>query len=178
MKTVNIKLVEKVLGPIGGYCDRDEEFAKYDTYDWMDESDVKAIIRAEILPFFLQQNDHYKSEFKTSLSYYLTTNSYDLDGMLASLLIPSDTGGEPSFFFVWMWECFFGDESYEMPDFSDYQEKEDYYAAGIVMRPDLTDYYNDRREQDALAQQNYNNRKSTWVQFGEWWLEIKHSYKK
>ncbi len=126
MNTVNANYIDDIMGHLTEIDDYDTDF-DYTNIDSDDENIVKEIISSKLKPNFEEMSDDYKGRFKLSLSYFLTTNKLDFEGLFYSNLVSFAPPSEPKYFFAWMWEEFFGNESYELANPENYKEVDDIY---------------------------------------------------
>lgn len=125
MKTVNLYMLNDILTPLGGGADIDEQIFQYQNFNGNDKMSVKNIIAREIKPYYKKASQEYKTSFKRSLSYFLTTNAIDFGRLYDSCLIAFDHPANPRDLFVWIWEVLFPDTDYILENIHEYEEVED-----------------------------------------------------
>ena len=126
MKTVNPVTVDFLLLPMIGLADDDDEVKRYWNLSPDNEGAYREIIRERLKPEFDRLSSEDRDEAKTCLSYYLTKcGPAFFERLFDKYLLPFGNPRESRQFFVWLWEEYFGAESYVLPDWQDYQEVED-----------------------------------------------------
>lgn len=112
MITVNPVYIDEVLSPLIGGADHEDSIEIYGHYRPDEELDVKELAREVLLPEFLKQNVLLQRVTKDTLAYYLTyPGKINFESIFNSLLLPIETPKNARFFFQWIWEVFFPDES-------------------------------------------------------------------
>ncbi|RMG73592.1 MAG: hypothetical protein D6722_03515 [Bacteroidetes bacterium] len=127
MQKVNRYFLAQFLEPWIGLADDDDAYERYVHIDSNDEVQIKALAQAELRPVFSSKPIVFQEAAKRSLAYYLSTEVIDLDRVLGSCLLPIELPIDPKEFYEWIWEAFFPDESYHIPNPEDYVENPDIY---------------------------------------------------
>lgn len=127
MNKVNQAFLHDILIPLAGLADDDEQAEKYSSIDPNDEDSVKSIINATIIPYIQNQSKMYKDCVKDALSYFLTQDKVDFEGIFDSNLLPFPAPTKAKLFFVWIWELLFEGKSYIVTDLIGYVEINDIY---------------------------------------------------
>ncbi len=128
MLKVNVYFIEDLLNPLIGLADIDEEQKKYIDFDANNEDLSKKIIISVLKPYYNEKSLKYKSLSKRSLAFYLNTYDHSFfEEIFNSNLLPFDPPDKGKEFFIWIWEVYFGGESYNIEDLSLYKEINDLY---------------------------------------------------
>jgi len=116
--------LEDIVNSISFY-DLDECEKVFFQLDPNDENEIKYIIKYNLFIYFLLKNKEYQEAFKSSLSYYLTTESVDFEACFDNGMPSVDTPEDSKLFYTWIWEVFFENETYviENHDLDNYIEK-------------------------------------------------------
>jgi len=125
MKTVNPYFLNELLSPITGLTDDDEAVILYQNMNLNDEAQYRKIIKDLFKPHFNGISEIVQQKSKLALSYYLSKDNYDFEGVFESCLPPFDPPKNPRDFFVWLWEELFGNEDYKISDVESFKEVPD-----------------------------------------------------
>ena len=133
MKTVNYWYIDELLSPILFDPDDDEFIESFDFPDANDENRVKNVFKMQITPRLLKFDKGKQEQIKNTLRFYLSSIPHEntkerpyFFRKLFSTISPAFTfPNEPRLFFVRLWEVLYGNESYQIDDYSDYIEDYD-----------------------------------------------------
>ncbi len=112
MITVNPCFIEEVLAPLVGGADREDDFANFGLFNIESEVDVKRLAKDILYPEFASKYPVFKETIKNSLAYYLVYPKVNFEAIYNSILPPFETPKDSYLFFIWIWEAFFPDESF------------------------------------------------------------------
>ncbi|MDH7911558.1 hypothetical protein [Winogradskyella sp. SYSU M77433] len=126
MNLVNKYFISEVLVSASFY-DIDECEDVLGDVNTEDEREVKSLIKYLILiPFYYNyKKDQFQRIFKNSLSYFLTTNEVDFKEVFERSMPSFELTKDSKIFFVWLWEVFYGKESYVINNLNQYKVNND-----------------------------------------------------
>lgn len=111
-KIVNKYYLADLFGAIS-YYDLDDVEELFWDFDDQNEEKTKLLIRFTLQVHYLLRPIEYRTIFKQSLKYALTTNELDYEEIY-NLNMPSlQLSIDYRVFFVWIWEVFYGSENYD-----------------------------------------------------------------
>lgn len=120
-KVINKGFLSTIISGVS-FIDVDGAEDVFRDVDYNDELEMKKVIRYRLFVDYCSYNKKAKACFKNTLASYLSNDVKNEEYMrifevnFPSLNLPDN----PRLFFVWMWEEFYGKESYIIDDFSMY----------------------------------------------------------
>lgn len=118
--TIYTFLLHQLLAPLCGMADSPESVDEFRSYSPDDAIQMKSMIRQYLLPHYAHLNSAERRYSKLCLMYYLSKPDSHFDRVLDSQLLPLASPKNARDFFVWMWEVFFGQESYQLQHLDQY----------------------------------------------------------
>lgn len=119
-KMVDLTFLEFYFHGLTGRADIDKEVTKYSSTNPDNEHQIKQIISERLKPAVEKYPAQFQMQMQNALSYSLTTNAIEFGSLYDSQLLPFDHPTDPRLFFVWLWEVFYENQSYLIPNSTDY----------------------------------------------------------
>ena len=135
-RKINRLIIGKILSPLAGYADNDDEWPKFDNLNPNDESAMRSMIREYFLPYY---HRCYPLEsmlaLKEAFMYFLSVGNIDWQRECDSLLFPCDLPDDSKNFALWLWDECFPNTDYHIANLEDYYVVEDYDDLHKVFPP-------------------------------------------
>lgn len=125
MIKVNPFFLHTLLEPLTGLADDDDAVLRYRSLDPNSEEQVRAVIRACIVPHAKSLPSNATEKVRLAYRYYLSKNDSKFDRVFYSNLLPFDAPDDPRLFFNWVWDECFPNEEYRINEIENYVENAD-----------------------------------------------------
>ncbi len=113
MIKVNPIYLDDLLAPLIGGADHEDEIVSFSRFNVELKNDIEYLAKHYLIPSYQQQIPEIQLEVKRALAFYLCYGRVDFEAKYNSLLLPLDTPSDARQFFLWLWEFFFHNESYD-----------------------------------------------------------------